>query len=160
MNQTHNTVSPEQVVVCRHVYPATCQQVFAAFSSATALQQWFGPESHQAVVEAFDFSVGGRYQIRLRGQTDEPDCGETGVDPVCAGEYLLIEKDKKIAMTFNWVKGGGDLGESILTITLVPKNNGTELVLRHEPLPNPQLCQDHREGWQSTLESLQRFLIG
>ncbi len=152
------TTATETVQLSR-MYAASCQQVFDAWTDAKALQQWFGPHSHKCKVEKYDVRVGGEFQIRMIPVADDPDCaGEPGKDSVCAGKFVTVESPCKLAMTFNWIENGADMGETLLTIELFEREQGTELVLTHERLPDAAIRDAHASGWQGTLEKLQAFL--
>lgn len=142
-----------------HQYSYTPQQVFAAWTNKDALGQWFGPHSHRCQVEEYDFRQGGRYQIRMIPISTDSDCGgDTTTDSVCAGEFVKIRPDKQIVMTFTWIENGGDIGNTLITVDFIEKNNGTELMLTHERLPNEAMRQAHQSGWQGTLVSLDTYL--
>jgi uncharacterized protein YndB with AHSA1/START domain len=146
----------------KHHFNARPEQVFAAWSEPEALNQWFGPHSHNCKVEKFDFKTGGKYQIRMipTGKVEDPDChGDTTQDSVCAGEFVEIEKPNKIVMTFNWIQNGADMGETLLSIHIYPANDGTDLVLTHEKIPTEELREAHQGGWQGSLECLEEYLI-
>lgn len=143
----------------KHQYKATPTQVFAAWSNPEALGKWFGPHSHHCKVEKFDFSVGGDYQIRMIPVAEDADCaGDTSQDSVCAGQFVEIIPDERIAMTFDWIENGAEMGETLLTIELQPVGDKTELILTHEHLPDEDLRNAHQGGWEGSLECLEEYL--
>ena len=157
MTQTAEVIS--ETLQLKHHYQASPEQVFSAWKNAEVIGQWFGPQSHQCKVEKYDFTKNGEYQIRMIPLSDDHNCsGDKNEDSVCAGQFVEIEQNKKIIMTFNWIEGGADMGDTLLSIELATKDNGTELVLTHERLPNQDLREAHEEGWSSTLECLDTFL--
>ena len=158
MTQAAETIT--ETLQLKHHYQARPEQVFSAWSNAEVLGQWFGPQSHQCKVEKYDFNQGGKYRIRMIPLNEDHSCsGEANEDSVCAGQFVEIKHNEKIIMTFNWVEGGADMGETLLSIELTEKNKGTELVLTHERLPNNDLRNAHEEGWTSSLECLDTFLL-
>lgn len=145
----------------KHHLNASPEQVFAAWSKPEALNQWFGPHSHNCKVETFEFKTGGKYQIRLipTGDVDDPDChGDTSQDSVCAGEFVKISEPNRIVMTFNWIENGADMGDTLLSIEIMQANDGTDLVLTHEKIPSEELREAHQGGWQGSLECLEEFI--
>lgn len=91
--------------------------------------------------------------------SEDADCeGDPVQDSVCAGQFVEIIPDKRIAMTFDWIENGAPLGETLLTIELKAIGNKTELTLTHERLPDAQLRNAHASGWQGTLECLEIYL--
>ena len=148
-----------EVVKLNYHYEATVQQVFEAWSNPQALSAWFGPHSHTCKIEKFDFREGGEYQLRMvpliKG---ENSASHSDKDPICAGQIVQIELQKKIVMTFTWIENGSDIGETLLTIELYPASGGTDLIITHERLPNNEARKAHADGWQGSLECLEEYL--
>ncbi|WP_455375634.1 SRPBCC family protein [Kaarinaea lacus] len=148
-----------ETVHLKHQYPFTPPHVFEAWSNPEALGQWFGPHSHKCKVEKYDFRVDGEYQIRMIPVAEDTDCaGDSSKDSVCAGTFVEIIPDRKIAMTFGWIENGGDINGTLLTIEFNETSNGTEVTLLHERLPNKPAADAHRGGWEGTLEGLETYL--
>jgi len=143
----------------KHHYQAPREQVYEAWTRPEALGQWFGPHSHTCTVEKLEVREGGEYQIRLTPVSEDHDCkGDPEADSVCAGKFVKLKAPETIVMTFSWIENGADIGETLLSIELLESNNGTELILTHEKLPNEELRQAHAGGWQGSLECLEEFL--
>ena len=47
---------------------------------------------------------------------------------------------------------------SIVTIEFSDSDGGTELRLKHEQLPTEASRNDHKEGWKSVLDRLEKFV--
>ena len=153
--------SVTESVKLTHHYHANPSQVFAAWSNPEALGKWFGPHSHNCVIEKYDFRVDGEYQIRMVpvDNAEDSDCGgESGEDSVCAGTFVEIVDESKIVMTFGWIENGGDIDGTLLTIEFSEANGGTDVTLLHERLPNKPAADAHRGGWEGTLECLETYL--
>jgi len=150
----------QQTVRLQHTYNASPEQVFAAWSKPNALGQWFGPQSHKCKVEKFDFTMGGQYRIRMipTGEEDADCAGDTRQDSVCAGLFVEIIENQRIAMSFDWIENGAPLGDSLLTIELKAIGDKTELNLTHERLPDAQLHKAHASGWLGSLHCLEEYL--
>jgi uncharacterized protein YndB with AHSA1/START domain len=154
------TTASETLQLKRH-YKVSPEQLFAAWSEPAALNQWFGPQSHNCKVEKFEFETGGVYQIRLipTGEVEDPDChGDTSQDSVCAGQFVEINAPHRIVMTFNWIENGADMGDTLLSIEFNSVKDGTDLVLTHEKIPSEELREAHKGGWQGSLECLEEFI--
>lgn len=151
----------QETVRLQHMYDATPEQVFNAWANPEALGKWFGPHSHRCRVEKFDFTEGGKYQVRMIPVGEDADCeGDPTQDSVCAGEFVEIVPNQRIVMTFDWIENGAPLGDSLLTIEIQPVGNQTELKLTHDRLPDEQIREAHESGWQGSLECLEEFLSG
>jgi len=143
----------------KHMYSASPEQVFAAWSDPEALGHWFGPHSHRCKVEQYDFEPGGQYRIRMISTGEDSDCGgDPTQDSVCAGEFIEILAPSRIVMSFTWVENGGDIGDTLLTIEINAAGNGSELILTHERLPDEEMRTAHRSGWEGSLECLEDYL--
>ena len=142
----------------KHHYPYTPQQVFDAWTSKEAVGQWFGPHSHRCEVEEYEFRQGGRYRIRLIPVSEDTQCGSGSHDAsVCEGEFVKIEPEKSIVMSFTWVEGA-EIGDTLLSIEFRAVKGGTQIILTHERLPDEPMRQAHQGGWQGTLECLETYL--
>lgn len=152
-------IASETVRVTRH-YKVSRDKVYEAWTNAEALGQWFGPRSHKCSVDAFDLREGGRYRIRMIPiGADDTDCGgDSEKDSVCAGTFVQVQPPKKLVMTFTWIENGGEIGETLLSVELLEVDNGTEVTLTHERLPNEEMRKAHAGGWQGTLECLDQYL--
>ena len=147
------------VVQCQHHFPHDIDMVFIAWSDPRQLGQWFGPHSHRCTVEEYDFCEGGHYRIRMIPLQDDTDCaGEPGEDSVCAGRFIRIQQPNLIIMSFNWIEGGADMGETVLTIKFKGDAQATDIMLTHEHIPDAQLREAHHDGWRGSLQCLEAFL--
>ena len=143
----------------QHQYDATPEQVFNAWANPEALGKWFGPHSHKCKVEKYEFFEGGQHQIRMIPTGADADYeGDTMQDSVCAGQFVEIVPNQRIIMTFDWIENGTPMGDSLLTIELLPLGGKTRLTLTHERLPDEQVRDAHESGWQGSLECLEEYL--
>lgn len=147
------------VVILRYQYKAVINRVFEAWSNPQVLAQWFGPHSHNSKIEKYEFKVGGQYQIRMVPTGKDSDCtGEAEEDSVCAGSFVEIDVPSRVVMTFDWIEGGANMGDTLLTAEFAEVDGGTEITLTHERIPSEELRQAHTGGWQGTLECLEEYL--
>jgi uncharacterized protein YndB with AHSA1/START domain len=57
-----------------------------------------------------------------------------------------------------WVSEATRGLETVVTITLVPRNGGTEVTLHHANVPDHEMGRGHKEGWTWYLNTLaERF---
>ena len=125
-------------------------RVYAAWTDPAQSKQWWGPESVRTRNFAADVRVGGKYRWDLINQEDE----EMSV----FGEYRELVPEKKIVFTWKW--DDDEIWEnrtSIVTVELSDRDDGTELILRHEKLPSEESRDRHNEGWNSVLDRLEKF---
>jgi uncharacterized protein YndB with AHSA1/START domain len=95
--------------------------------------------------------VGGRFRIVFGG----PD----GKAHECAGVYKEVVPNRKLVFTWTWPNSTPER-ESLVTIVFKQVAGGTELEFLHEQLFNETVRDDHKRGWSSSLDKLERFLQG
>lgn len=120
--------------------------VFDALTAPDAIARWWGPDPGPVLVAETDIRVGGRYRVRFR-MLD-------GTEHESAGEYLEVDPPQRLSMTWRWLEGGEDDGESRLEIDLRPVDGGTELTLTHSRLGSDASRDGHRGGWSGALDKL------
>ena len=143
-----------EAVSVRRLIPADKKRIFAAFCSAEAVSAWFSPHADIAVQpQTYEFAPGGRFRLRYT----MPD----GSQPVVGGEFEEIREATRIV--FTWIWEAPDPHADIptrVTVELLTKDRGTEVVITHEQLPREDFCARYRAGWEGTLSRLSRFLNG
>lgn len=134
-------------------YAASPAAVFRAWSDVDAMREWFAPSpTMKTIIKLYDFTVGGKFHINMQESN--------GQDHIAEGEFLEIVADRRIVMRWKWVVSSGDFpkDDTILSITMVPKGEGTDLTLTHEKLRNALDVKDHAEGWQGALQQLKKMV--
>jgi uncharacterized protein YndB with AHSA1/START domain len=123
--------------------------VFDAIVTPEGISQWWGPDAGPVLVAETDMRVGGRYRVRFRTLD--------GSEHECSGEYLEIVRPERVVMSWRWLGGEEDPGESRLEITLRAIPEGTELTLIHSQLHDEETSRSHEEGWSGALDKLVRY---
>ena len=141
-----NTDSSLTLLEIKKTVPASREKVFSALTEPEQMNRWmYGMDEGRAEVEN-DLRPGGAYVLKMIRPDDS-------VAYAPHGEYLEIDPPKKIVMTWS---SEGFIDHSILTFELEEKENGTEIILRHE-LPEFTVA-DHREGWLTCLDHCEKYL--
>ena len=148
-------MSTKQDVTVRvtHRYNASPERVFDAWLDPTLIDGWmFGPSQRdeEVVRISVDPRVGGSFSFLVRRQGQEIDH---------TGEYLELDRPRRLA--FTW--GAGAPGEkpdmSRLSIDISAIDNGCELTLTHELHPDWADYADRtREGWTKILAALEKAI--
>jgi uncharacterized protein YndB with AHSA1/START domain len=126
-------------------------QVYAAWTDPAQLKQWFGPEKVQTRNLIADPRAVGKFRWDLTNSEGEK--------MTCLGEYRELQPSKKIVFTWQWDDDEDwENHTSVVTVELSDRDNGTELRLIHEQLPNEASRDGHTEGWNSALDKLEKFL--
>ena len=139
-------------------FQANREKVFQAWTTATALKQWFGPTDGFTVPSAeVDLRVGGKYRIQMKA----PD----GEMHTVGGVYREVAAPEKLVFTWAWEEGGGcgDSGneqpvETLVTVEFREKGQSTEVLLTHELFPTTESRDKHDEGWSGCLNRLAKVV--
>ena len=129
--------------------------VFRALSTVEGLTSWWGPDDLPVLKAEAEVRVGGRFRVRFRTAD--------GLVHECAGEFLDIQEEKQIVMTWRWTEGGEqeERGRtSRVEFRLRPLAEGTELTLIHADLRNEISTRSHTGGWDGALNKLTRTFVG
>jgi uncharacterized protein YndB with AHSA1/START domain len=105
------------------------------------------PDPQTVAAVTLDLRIGGKFRLVMRGANG---------DSVHAGEYREISPPKRLV--FTWQSAATLQQETLVTVELFQKGKQTELVLRHELLPNEDSAAQHANGWQSIVEKFSAYL--
>jgi len=134
----------------KRLIKAPRERVYAAWTDAAQMKQWFGPENVQTRDLIVDPRVGGTF----RWDVTNPE----GEEMTMRGEYRELQPGKKIVFTWQWADDEDwENHASIVTVELADADGGTELRLTHEQLPNEESRDGHTRGWESALDKLERL---
>jgi uncharacterized protein YndB with AHSA1/START domain len=146
---TRQSEQKDLTLEIRRTFAAPRERVFNAWTRSEELRKWFAPGPLTTAVADSDLRVGGRYRITMRG----PD----GHEHTVTGVYRSIDAPKRLVYTWRW-EDKPSAGESTVTVEFNERGNSTEIVLRHEGLPNEKEIADHQHGWNGCLEKLEKAL--
>jgi uncharacterized protein YndB with AHSA1/START domain len=134
-------------VVIEKILPATPADVYVAWTEPEHLRAFMCPGDTIVTHVEADVRVGGRFKIVMRD-------GERDLEH--HGEYRIIEGPRRLVFTWNSPVTGSQ--PTLVTIELSPHQDGTRLVLIHEPLPSEDSAARHKRGWSSILDKLAQQL--
>jgi uncharacterized protein YndB with AHSA1/START domain len=123
--------------------------VFEAVTSAEGIAHWWGPDAGPVLLSESDPRVGGSYRLRFRTLP--------GAEHECSGEFLVVDRPKRVVMSWRWTSGGDDPGESQVEMILRPIDVGTELTFTHSRLHDEASRRSHEWGWTGALQKLQEY---
>ncbi|WP_199424866.1 SRPBCC family protein [Actinotalea solisilvae] len=121
------------------------ERVYAAWTDPGLLGRWFCPNPDLALAVTADAVVGGRYRV---------DMGEGRY--VAEGEYTALEPARLVAFTWRWTTSEDPASQ--VRVDLAPADDGgTRLVLVHSGLADADDASGHAEGWELSLDRLERL---
>ncbi len=131
---------------------ASTDRVYAAWTDPAQLRKWFGPENVTTRDLIADVQVEGQF----RWDCTDPEGNEVTI----SGEYRELQPGKKIVFTWRLEEDEDWKNHSsIVTVELFDREGGTELRLSHEKLPNEASRDNHKQGWNSVLDKLEKVLL-
>jgi uncharacterized protein YndB with AHSA1/START domain len=68
------------------------------------------------------------------------------------GRFVTLDRGKKIEHT--WMSEATKGIETLVTLTLTPKDGGTEVKLTHSNVPDDEMGRGHEAGWKHILGAL------
>jgi uncharacterized protein YndB with AHSA1/START domain len=165
------TKAVDAVVHVSRTFPAPREEVYAAWTEAKILSQWFRPGDGSSSAE-LDVRPGGSYRITL-----QPAPGQPGSLQI-VGRYLEVEPPERLVFTFGWetpdeLEDLGALGElddlgtrlerlnnvdSRVIVRFRELEGSTEVSIVHERLATQNLRAFHIYGWEGVLEKLDQVL--
>lgn len=126
--------------------------VFDAFADPELISRWLKPSPEITLtVLAFKFLVGGAYRFQYRmpgGQT-----------MTVHGAFQTIEPPRRIVFSWDIEPPDEHAGlSSVVSITISPAGQGSELLVRHAQLTRAGAPERHDQGWRGALDRLEQIL--
>ena len=136
------TSAPQQLfdLAVSRTIDAAPADVFDAWVDPAKVSAWFGAARvimHPMVDDLYYISV--------------PHQGRTWPH---YGRFLRIERPRLVEQT--WMSESTHGLESIVTFSIEPRGQGSDVTIRHTGLPDEKERRGHQEGWTSLLEALAR----
>ncbi len=127
---------------------ASPQQVYAAWTQAENLIQWFAAQAKPGSVKAdLDVRIGGRYRISFINQ-DNGEYHEVG------GVYREVAPATRLQFTWAW--HSTPERESLVTIEFKPDAGGTLMIFQQEQFADQAARDNHERGWNKFFDVLER----
>ena len=133
-------------------FPAPARAVFDAWTSAELLRRWYPPGADwDTPVAEVDLRVGGRLRLVMRS----PDGAEFGG----GGEYREITPPTRLVFTWSWDGPHVGPGVQLVEVDFTENPDGTTtVVMTNRGLPDDELRESHRDGWEGSFDNLNELL--
>lgn len=127
-------------------YDASPEELFDAWADPALARQWlFTSPTSEANTTTLDARVGGAWEINDRRE---------GVDYRGIGEYLVVDRPRKLVFTFGMPQFSPEYDR--VTIEIAPDGDGALLTLTHESPPMDVIdpaegpwSQEYKDGLKS-----------
>lgn len=144
-------MNPFPVLKVSRKFAQSPERVFDAWLDPKIARKFLFTTPDSEMVRAdIDARVGGKFCFIDRRST-----GEFKGDIKHIGEYLVIERLRKLAFTFGVPQF--DPRMTTVTIEIAPLGSGCELTLTHEGVP-PEWADKTSEGWAGILANAERAI--
>ncbi|ABD53277.1 SRPBCC family protein [Jannaschia sp. CCS1] len=129
------------------LFGTTPERLFRAITTKEICTWWVRPGVFNTEDWSGDVREGGRWAA----------AGIGGGQPYqLEGEFVTVEDPRRLAQT--WTPVGAPFEPALLTYDLTPQPGGVHLTLRHSGLPNADVCEKTRAGWETSLARLQEII--
>ena len=153
MAKREESVADRELVITR-TFEAPARLLFEAYSKREHLLKWFGPKGWPLTKCEVDFRVGGRFRFAMTGPSGKEN-------PPFGGEYLEIERDRKIVFTNGFEFPGAEA--MVITVTFDEARSGQTLVTVHTLFATVAMKNEHvnlgfAQGFGSALDQLEELV--
>ncbi|MGH2984668.1 MAG: SRPBCC family protein [Solirubrobacterales bacterium] len=130
-------------------FDASAEEVFDAWTSEEVLKRWFhsAPDWDTPTAEV-DLRVGGKVRVAMR----EPD----GTEHAMGGEYTLIERPNRLALTWSFDENPGN--QQTIELEFIEREGRTTVVLINSGISTEKRRDEQDWGWNGCFDSLDRAL--
>jgi uncharacterized protein YndB with AHSA1/START domain len=129
----------------KRIFPASCERLFAMWTTEALLKQWFCPSGEMTIpVAEADARVGGSYRIVMQDKDGETHSPSGVYEEVIANEKLV----------FSWKWADSDVVTRVTIVFVAINDAETEMTLTHEGFPENTMRDRHNEGWEGCLSRL------
>ncbi len=151
------------MILITRVFNAPRERLWRAWTEPELIMKWWGPRSFTSPVVKMDLRAGGKYLNCMRS----PD----GKDYWSAGTYKEIIKAERLILSDSFSDSEGKIvpasyygmsGDWLLelqvTVTFEEDAGRTRLTLRHEGMPEGQMSELTKAGWNESFDKLAEYL--
>ncbi|EKE11098.1 MAG: hypothetical protein ACD_15C00138G0021 [uncultured bacterium] len=159
-NQFNNGQSALTIL---RIFDAPLNRVWEAWTNPEELKKWWGPKDFTCPHSEMDFRVGGKYLSCMKGP-DGKEYWSTGIykeiapfEKIVAGDSFADERGNVVPASYY---GMGELPlELEIEISFNELKSGkTEMILRHSGLPEGEMREMTRQGWNQSFDKLEESL--
>jgi len=142
-------MSAGNTLVLKRTFPASCERVFAMWTTEDLVKKWFCPGEEMTVpVAEVDAREGGSYRIVMQNKDGGTHSPSGVYEKVIPNEQLI----------FSWKWADSELITRVTIDFLAVNDAETELTLTHEGFPGAEIRDKHNQGWDGCLGRLSEEL--
>ncbi|HEX6921673.1 MAG TPA: SRPBCC domain-containing protein [Actinomycetes bacterium] len=138
------------LLTLNYVVDAPRERVFSMLTEPVELAKWWGPRGFTTPEAELDLRVGGNYRFSMQPPDGDPFH--------LAGEFLQIDPPSRLVYTFRWEEPTPDDRETVVTLSLDPVGDATELSLSQGLFATEERVALHRSGWTDSFDKLREVI--
>jgi uncharacterized protein YndB with AHSA1/START domain len=147
------TAEPARIgIELQRSFRAPPERVFRAWTQPVALREWWCPPGWVAGEIEIDLRIGGAYRIEMSRT------GTAGARVSVGGHFLEVRPPERLVYTWRWEGAFAEMPETLVTLELRGSDGETLLILHHDNFTDLGLRQQHRSGWVSACDRLDRLV--
>jgi len=138
----------EKIIQHQLFYPHPPEAIWEYLTNAELISQWLMKSDFRPI-------VGHEFQLRASPMP------EMNFDGVFHCKVLEVDPLKKLVYSWQFGPGTGKVTNSVVTWTLTPKDNGTELLLVHNGFKGAafmKMFNSMSEGWLKHITQIMKIL--
>lgn len=134
------------------IFNAPRALVWRAWTDPAHLVHWWGPRGFTLPGCELDLRPGGAYRFHMRG----PE----GDDHWLRGVFREIVEPQRLVYSACWVDAEGKPNgpQTLVTAVFEDLESRTKLTLRHSGFESVSACDEHRIGWNSSLDCFAEYI--
>lgn len=156
-------VSKKSGLVIIRVFDAPVEQVWKAWTESERVKRWWGPKNFTSPICKIDFRVGGKYLFCMHSSEGQ-DFWSTGVyreivplERIVYTDSFADENGKVVPPSYYGMSADLPL-EYQMTLTFEEHDGKTKMTLRHVGLPEGQMSDLAKAGWNESFDKLAESL--
>ncbi|HYJ70101.1 MAG TPA: SRPBCC domain-containing protein [Nocardioidaceae bacterium] len=135
--------------------------VYQAFVDAEAIAAWRVPDDMSARVHAFEPRKGGAFRVSLMYDVPDRVGKSAGHTDTYHGHFVELVPSERVVEVFEFETDDAALrGVMTMTTTLVEVDDGTEVAIVHEGVPDAVPPADNETGMRMALANLAAYVEG
>jgi uncharacterized protein YndB with AHSA1/START domain len=129
--------------------------VYRALLDEDAVQRWRVPQGMKSHIHAFDAREGGRFRVSLTYEYPGSTGKSAARTDTYHGHFAKLVPDEQVVEVLEFETGDAELvGVMTITTSLSDSDEGTDVVVVHEGVPDVISSADNEAGTRMALANL------
>lgn len=139
---------------------APADRIYGALTDPEALAHWLPPDGMSARIEAWDLRPGGTYRMVLTYANPERAQAKSTADAdIVEGTFVELEPGRRLVQAVTFASDDPAFaGTMTMRWILEPAEDGTQVTILAEDVPEGISAEDHDAGLRASLGNLARYL--